>query len=1197
MAINLSQLSEEASQPQGSWWSRTLEASKKQAEKEKWYTPLDFAIKSLGASPEASRAQAQSEKDMGLTDYMQKSAEIPFKSLVSVPTRAITYWENILATGEDILWGKYFWTEVPSWQESAEKRRQEAKAQEERTFNLFDFSKSEQETARTAVDFWATALIWGTLAKGGSLFARTATNATIWAGAMVPFTTLTEGRLPTAWEYAIWGGLWATLWAFGKGTETGRQITKDFTKPAIPKVEKWVEAEAEKIVWKTVPAQYGKKQVNIAPPIKHWYTAIGDKLAGITPERLINSAFKPTNLGKSAKRILYWVKNLANDTAEYIWMVRTGKLTGEIDDLQGFAQSLVENQDIVGKKIWKAITKLEWQATISEETMGKITNTLAKDYEQATPAYTILSNVKNLLSKARTYQDLWNIKSIFWKEVENLIKSGGNASESFRVLADVVHELDNMVTNKMSKLKWAEYRWLNRQYALIKRLSLTAAKSANVDMRRAPETLAEQIGVIWRIYSWITSPIATTDKMLAKFVSEASSRGGAYKRFLEITDQKAIDLAKTLKTPKKQNLLKPKTTTTSVTPEVNVAYQKNIADKYGKDYGIPEEDITASVKEIQEAYPESQIRIVDNLSDSEWNTLAGMFDPNTKEILISKEWAMKTTAWHEQAHSSLDSIKSQNPERYASIESEATKIYGSDWEEHVAEEAFYFMKRGQFKSGNIGTALKEFVVNLVNEMKAVFGKGDAVRKFQSDLTKGKLNNKWGKSLFPEKGEIKKQIKKDESHLIEEARKYKTEEDFLNAQNDLRRKWQRWWSAPWKWDMPMDQVLKWKHNQPGDYFDIKRTDTTEVVKTKKAIQEAKKTWEIKIYRAVNKNIDNFRDWDWVYLNEGMAHNHWKNALSWDYKILSKKVKNNQVFWDWNDINEWWYDNGSWEKKLKKIYIEAKRLWLKIPEVKNIDNDLVALKTEARRLENESEWDKLSNIQKKIFKLEQANKDLLPIKKQVAKEENPLFEEARKYKSADEFIEKWFTYKPPKKLYRWVAEDVDKSNRTELWYATLWKGLYTTPDKSFAKKFWKVEEFSPKFYFPRNPLVIERPFWSASGALKDWLLKKTWLKYIAEFDKKYGSDYSVFLQSLWYDWAVIWDEIVKYGWVKSEWEIKHMLSKIYNEAHSSSLPIKKQIAWEVEARNVQKRMNMSMQERLKNMPETTEDVQKSKQIVRK
>lgn len=939
MAINLSQLSEEASQPQGSWWSRTLEASKKQAEKEKWYTPLDFAIKSLGASPEASRAQAQSEKDMGLTDYMQKSAEIPFKSLVSVPTRAITYWENILATGEDILWGKYFWTEVPSWQESAEKRRQEAKAQEERTFNLFDFSKSEQETARTAVDFWATALIWGTLAKGGSLFARTATNATIWAGAMVPFTTLTEGRLPTAWEYAIWGGLWATLWAFGKGTETGRQITKDFTKPAIPKVEKWVEAEAEKIVWKTVPAQYGKKQVNIAPPIKHWYTAIGDKLAGITPERLINSAFKPTNLGKSAKRILYWVKNLANDTAEYIWMVRTGKLTGEIDDLQGFAQSLVENQDIVGKKIWKAITKLEWQATISEETMGKITNTLAKDYEQATPAYTILSNVKNLLSKARTYQDLWNIKSIFWKEVENLIKSGGNASESFRVLADVVHELDNIVTNKMSKLKWAEYRWLNKQYALIKRLSLTAAKSANVDMRRAPETLAEQIGVIWRIYSWITSPIATTDKMLAKFVAEANTRGGAYKRFLEFTDQKAIDLAKTLKTPKKQNLLKPKTATTSeIVPEVNVAYQKNIADKYGKDYGIPEEDITASVKEIQDAYPDAQIRIVDNLSDSEWNALAGMFDPNTKEILISREWAMKTTAWHEQAHSSLDSIKSQNPERYSKIESEATKLYGSDWEEHVAEEAFYFMKRGQFKSGNIGTALKEFVVNLVNEMKAIFGKGDAVRKFQSDLTKGKLNNKWGKSLFPEKWEIKKQI------AWEKAK---------NAPPKNYTGWYKWVDGKMKFEIDDSKA------------NIKNIDS-----------HSMSYWETKFL-------------NWNKLNSVIDHpelfKQYPEAKNWEIsqiEIWPKWTNTGEFYIEWNTKKIWWSFKTIEDMRSILLHeiqhgiqeVESFAKWWGIENLelksayKSINNNIDKLKKELDFYNLVKKQDKINNINKEISNLE-------------------------------------------------------------------------------------------------------------------------------------------------------------------------------------------------------------------------------------
>lgn len=123
-------------------------------------------------------------------------------------------------------------------------------------------------------------------------------------------------------------------------------------------------------------------------------------------------------------------------------------------------------------------------------------------------------------------------------------------------------------------------------------------------------------------------------------------------------------------------------------------------------------------------------------------------------------------------------------------------------------------------------------------------------------------------------------------------------------------------------------------------------------------------------------------------------------------------------------------------------------------------------------------------------------------------------------------KEFSYKPPKKLYRWVSENIDKSKRTELWFASLWKWLYSTRDKSFAAKYGKVVELDPKTAFPKNPLVIERPFWPAPWALKDWLLNKTWLRNISEFHKKYWEDYSIYLKSLWYDGAVIWDEVVKY-----------------------------------------------------------------------
>lgn len=119
-----------------------------------------------------------------------------------------------------------------------------------------------------------------------------------------------------------------------------------------------------------------------------------------------------------------------------------------------------------------------------------------------------------------------------------------------------------------------------------------------------------------------------------------------------------------------------------------------------------------------------------------------------------------------------------------------------------------------------------------------------------------------------------------------------------------------------------------------------------------------------------------------------------------------------------------------------------------------------------------------------------------------------------------------FKKPKKLYRWVSEATDKSKRSELGFALLGKWLYTTPDKSFAKKYGKVIEFTPDEAFPKNPLVIERPFWPAPDALKNWLLDNTWLRHISEFHKLHWEDYSKFLKELWYDWVYIWDEVVKY-----------------------------------------------------------------------
>jgi hypothetical protein len=179
----------------------------------------------------------------------------------------------------------------------------------------------------------------------------------------------------------------------------------------------------------------------------------------------------------------------------------------------------------------------------------------------------------------------------------------------------------------------------------------------------------------------------------------------------------------------------------------------------------------------------------------------------------------------------------------------------------------------------------------------------------------------------------------------------------------------------------------------------------------------------------------------------------------------------------------------------------------------------------------------------------NESIPQMKATLKAPEEPLIAEARKYKSAEEFVEKWFTHKPPKKLYRWLTED--KSQRTELWFATLGKGLYTTMDKSFAKKFGNVIELDPTYSYPRNPLVIERPWQPASSAMRDWLLEKTGLKRISEFHTKYWEDYSVFMKSLWYDGAVIWDEVVKYWWNSDISQLK----QIWEQATSKWLKPKK------------------------------------------
>ncbi len=113
---------------------------------------------------------------------------------------------------------------------------------------------------------------------------------------------------------------------------------------------------------------------------------------------------------------------------------------------------------------------------------------------------------------------------------------------------------------------------------------------------------------------------------------------------------------------------------------------------------------------------------------------------------------------------------------------------------------------------------------------------------------------------------------------------------------------------------------------------------------------------------------------------------------------------------------------------------------------------------------------------------------------------------------------FAVKPPKKLFRGITA-TGKGAGT----ATLGKGLYSTPTKSFLKgfKFDKIIELTPEEAFPRNPLVIN----TKTESFEDWLLRESGEKNLREFNKKH--DITEFVQSKGFDGVVAGDEVVKYS----------------------------------------------------------------------
>lgn len=122
------------------------------------------------------------------------------------------------------------------------------------------------------------------------------------------------------------------------------------------------------------------------------------------------------------------------------------------------------------------------------------------------------------------------------------------------------------------------------------------------------------------------------------------------------------------------------------------------------------------------------------------------------------------------------------------------------------------------------------------------------------------------------------------------------------------------------DVNLEDIALGYNLQPDDYFDNPRAymnntayglESAHVIKIAlDAIKNGEKDVKVKVYRAVPTSVKEgkLRNGDWVTPSKKYAEMHGDNRLDGKYRIIEDEVPANQLWWDGNDVNEFGFDDG-------------------------------------------------------------------------------------------------------------------------------------------------------------------------------------------------------------------------------------------------------------------------------------------------
>lgn len=122
------------------------------------------------------------------------------------------------------------------------------------------------------------------------------------------------------------------------------------------------------------------------------------------------------------------------------------------------------------------------------------------------------------------------------------------------------------------------------------------------------------------------------------------------------------------------------------------------------------------------------------------------------------------------------------------------------------------------------------------------------------------------------------------------------------------------------DVNLEDIALGYSLQPDDYFDNPRAyinntayglESAHVIKNAlDSIKNGEKDVKVKVYRAVPTSVKEgkLRNGDWVTPSKKYAEMHGDNRLEGKYRIIEDEVPANQLWWDGNDANEFGFDDG-------------------------------------------------------------------------------------------------------------------------------------------------------------------------------------------------------------------------------------------------------------------------------------------------